>query len=122
MIWGRSVSRAQAATFHPPVLLDHDVPPGFVQKARAGRPPSEKAWQMLPHVTPHRGEGCGWLAFKKQASIAWRSARQLLAEAAPQSAHRRKAGWLVSLPHVPWELRQVPPASVQGGRRLPWCL
>lgn len=34
----------------------------------------------------------GGLLLKKQASVAWRSARQLRAEAAPWSAHRRKAG------------------------------
>lgn len=34
MLW--EGCRAQVATFRPPVLLDNEVPPGFVQKARAG--------------------------------------------------------------------------------------
>lgn len=55
------------------------------------------------------------LLLKKQASITWRSARQLWAQAAPWSAHRRKAGRVGSLPLVPWELRQGPTSLCAGG-------
>lgn len=100
--------RAQAATFCPPVLLDHDVPPGFTQKSTAGRPPLAEAQQTLLCITPHRGAGCGWFAFKKRASITWRSASQLRAKAVLQSAHRRKARRVGSLPCVPREPRRCP--------------
>lgn len=108
MLWGGSMSRSQAATFCLPVLLDYDVSPGFTPKSRAGRPPLAEAQQTLLCITPHWGAGCGWFAFKKQASITWRSARQLQAKAVLRSAHWRKAGCVGSLPCVPWEPRQCP--------------
>lgn len=57
----------------------------------------------------------GGLLLKKQASITWRSARQLRAEPAPQSAHWRKAGRVGSLPHIPLEPCRGPPSLCAEG-------
>lgn len=60
---GRVYVQGSGSHFLPSMLLNHNVPPDFMQKARAGE-------------TTAVGTGLWAACFEKQATITWRGARQ----------------------------------------------